>query len=154
MQLSTSVAFILVIFLGVTILGWLFLTRLQALLREKRDDSSLLLMQQQVDQLRVQLGQVVDRSTQLIQQQLGQMIGHVNERLKENAEVLSRTQQSLGERLDNAARVVGTVERSLGGLEESSRKIYEVGKDIASLQEILSAPKLRGGLGEFFLFEG
>jgi DNA recombination protein RmuC len=150
-QLSTSVAFILVIFLGVTILGWLFLTRLQAMLREKRDDSSLLLMQQQVDQLRVQLGQVVDRSTQLIQQQLGQMIGHVNERLKENAEVLSRTQQSLGERLDNAARVVGTVERSLGGLEESSRKIYEVGKDIASLQEILGAPKLRGGLGEFFL---
>ena len=151
MQLSTSVAFILVIFLGFAILGWLFLARLQSLLREKRDDSSLLLMQQQIDQLRVQLGQVLDRSTQLIQQQLGQMIGHVNERLKENAEVLSRTQQSLGERLDNAAQIVGTVQRSLGGLEESNRKIYEVGKDIASLQEILRAPKLRGGLGEFFL---
>lgn len=108
-------------------------------------------MQQQIDQLRVQLSQVLDNSAQLIQQQLGQMLGHVNERLKENAEVLSRTQQSLGERLDNAARIVGTVQKSLGGLEESNRKIYEVGKDIASLQEILRAPKLRGGLGEFFL---
>ncbi|HVO92085.1 MAG TPA: DNA recombination protein RmuC [Terriglobales bacterium] len=151
MELSSFAALILGTILGLGILGWLFLARLQALLREKRDDSSLLLMQQQIDQLRIQLGQGLDRSAQLLQQQLGQMIGHVNERLKENAEVLSRTQHSLGERMDNAARLVGAVQRSLGGLEESNRKIYEVGKDIASLQEILRAPKLRGGLGEFFL---
>ena len=108
-------------------------------------------MQQQIDQLRVQFGQVLDNSTQLIQQQLGQMIGHVNERLRENSEFLQQTHQSVGQRLDNAARVVGDVQRSLGGLEEANRKIYEVGKDIASLQEILRSPKLRGGLGEFFL---
>lgn len=108
-------------------------------------------MQQQIDQLRVQFGQVLDNSTQLIQQQLGQMIGNVNERLRENSEILQQTHQSVGQRLDNATRVVGDVQRSLGGLEEANRKIYEVGKDIASLQEILRSPKLRGGLGEFFL---
>ncbi len=111
----------------------------------------MLLLQQQVDQLRIQVGQVIESSTQLIQQQLGQLLGHVNDRLRENAEVLHKTQQTLGERLDNAARVVGSVQRSLGGLEEANRKMYDVGKDIASLQEILRAPKLRGGLGEFFL---
>jgi DNA recombination protein RmuC len=48
-------------------------------------------------------------------------------------------------------RSSGNVQRSLGGLEEANRKIYEVGKDIASLHDIPRAPKLRGGLGEFFL---
>jgi DNA recombination protein RmuC len=150
-ELSNSLVVILVTFLGLAFLGWFLLARLQALQHEKRDDPSYLLMQSQIDQLRIQLSQGLDNSTQLIQQQLGQVLGHVNDRLKENAEVLSRTQQSLGERLDHAARIVGDVHRSLGGLEEANRKIYEVGKDIASLQEILRAPKLRGGLGEFFL---
>jgi DNA recombination protein RmuC len=150
-ELSNSLVVILVTFLGLAFLGWFLLARLQALQQEKRDDPSYLLMQSQIDQLRIQLSQGLDNSTQLIQRQLGQVLSHVNDRLKENAEVLSRTQQSLGERLDHAARIVGDVHRSLGGLEEANRKIYEVGKDIASLQEILRAPKLRGGLGEFFL---
>ena len=142
----------IVLFLGgAIVLGWLFLSRLQRLVQDKSEDQSLLMMQQQIDQLRAQLSSTLDNNSRSLQQQLGAMIGQVNERLKENAQVLSDTQQSLGERLDNAARVVGGVQKSLGGLEEANRRIYEVGKDIASLQEILRAPKLRGGLGEFFL---
>ncbi|MGH7773172.1 MAG: DNA recombination protein RmuC, partial [Candidatus Binatia bacterium] len=142
---------ILFLFIGFAALGWLLLRRFKTLLSEKKDDQSLLLIQQQIDQLRGQFTQVLDSNTRLIHQQLGQVSTQVNERLKENAEVLQKTQQSLGERLDNAARVVGNVQKSLGGLEEANRKIYEVGKDIASLQQILRSPKLRGGLGEFFL---
>lgn len=151
MELTKSLPLVVLLLVGVTILGWVFLCRMRALLRATQNDQSWLLMQQQIDQLRVQFGQVLDNSTQLIQQQLGQMIGHVNERLRENSEILQQTHQSVGQRLDNAARVVGNVQKSLGGLEEANRKIYEVGKDIASLQEILRSPKLRGGLGEFFL---
>lgn len=151
MELSNLFALVLVLFLGIVLLNWFFLARIQTLAREKNDGFSLSLMQQQIDQLRVHLSQGFDNHTQSIQQQLSQMLGHVGERLKENADVLSRTQASLDERLDNAARIAGAVQKSLGGLEESNRRIYEVGKDIASLQEILRAPKLRGGLGEFFL---
>jgi DNA recombination protein RmuC len=150
-EFLSPIALILLFSLALLLVGWFFLSRFEALLREKKEDQSLLLMQQQIDQLRVQLSQALDNNTQLVQQQLGQVLGNVNERLKENGEILERTQQNLGERLDNAARVVGSVQKSLGGLEEANRKIYEVGKDIASLQEILRAPKLRGGLGEFFL---
>jgi len=45
-------------------------------------------MQQQIDQLGVQLSQALDNNKQLVQQQLGQVLGNVNERLKENGEIL------------------------------------------------------------------
>jgi DNA recombination protein RmuC len=152
-EFTNFLALIFFFILVLVLLGWLFLSRLKSLIQVKQDEPSLLIMQQQIDQLRVHMTQTLDNNVQSVQQQLGQMLGHVSERLKENAEMLDRTQLGLGERLDNAARVVGQVQRSLGGLEEANRKIYEVGKDIASLQEILRAPKLRGGLGEFFLEE-
>jgi DNA recombination protein RmuC len=131
--------------------GWFLLHRFRNLLSEKKEDQSFLLIQQQIDQLRGQFSQILDQSTRNVQDQLSQVLGHVTERLKENSETLQKTQQTLGERLDRAAQVVGTVQKSLGSLEEANRKIYDVGKDIASLQEILRAPKLRGVLGEFFL---
>ncbi|HWP23099.1 MAG TPA: DNA recombination protein RmuC [Candidatus Binatia bacterium] len=151
MEFTNLLALASLFFLFLIALGWFFLTRLQALLQARPNDPALSLMQQQIDQLRAQMTQTLDKNAQLMQQQLGQMLNHMSQRLKENAETLERAQLGLGERLDNAARVVGQVQRSLGGLEEANRKIYEVGKDIASLQEILRAPKLRGGLGEFFL---
>lgn len=151
MDFAHLLAAVALLLFGAFLLGWFLLGRLRSLIAGKPDDQSLLLMQQQIDQLRGQLSSTLDNNARALQQQLGQMVGQVNERLKENAQVLNDTQQSLGERLDNAARVVGGVQKSLGGLEEANRRIYEVGKDIASLQEILRAPKLRGGLGEFFL---
>jgi DNA recombination protein RmuC len=150
-ELTNLFALIFFFILSLILVGWFLLNRLRALLQAKPDEPALALMQQQIDQLRVQMTRTLDSNVQSVQQQLGQMLSHMSERLRENSEMLERTQLGLGERLDNAARVVGQVQRSLGGLEEANRKIYEVGKDIASLQEILRVPKLRGGLGEFLL---
>ena len=61
-------------------------------------------------------------------------------------ESLHQNTQALNERLDNAARIIGQVQRNLG-------EMSEVGKGIRSLQEFLQSPKLRGGLGEEVLKE-
>lgn len=75
---------------------------------------------------------------------LNHLVTQLNDRLRDNTSML-------GQRLDNTAKVVSSVSEHLGQLREASARIFEIGKDISGLQEILRAPKIRGGLGEFFL---
>lgn len=86
-----------------------------------------------------------------IAQQFNEQTKQINLRLRENNEMLQKSNKHIGDRLDSAAKVVSQVTDRLGKMEEANKRIYEVGKDIAGLQDILRAPKLRGGLGEFFL---
>jgi len=64
---------------------------------------------------------------------------------------LENTDQILAQRFETTSKAVSEVQTNLARLEESNKRIYEVGKDISSLQEILRAPKIRGGIGEFLL---
>jgi DNA recombination protein RmuC len=64
---------------------------------------------------------------------------------------LESTDQILSQRLDSAGKAVSDVQTNLARLEESNKRIYEVGKDISGLQDLLKAPKIRGGIGEFLL---
>lgn len=97
------------------------------------------------------LNERLDHLNKHIADQLTSVIRDVNAHLKENREAISGSTKTMGERLDNAAKVVGLLQHKLGELGEATKQVFSVGKDIASLQEILRAPKLRGGLGELFL---
>ena len=69
-------------------------------------------------------------------------------RWREQSDTLSK---AVGERLEGSLGVFGEVNKSLGKLEEGTKQIEAIGRDIASLQEVLRAPKFRGGLGELML---
>jgi len=68
------------------------------------------------------------------------------EYLKTTNTRLNEQGKSFNERLDNAARIISSVQKNIG-------EFSEIGRGIKSLQEFLQSPKLRGGLGEEVLKE-
>lgn len=115
-------------------LAWLFaIIILAVFLTRRHRDSFSKENEEKINALRTEWGNTLSKNTDLILSQLNNM------------------NTSVGSQLNNTAKVFGEVRESLGSLDERTKQIYEVGKDISSLQEILKAPKMRGGLGELFL---
>ncbi len=98
-------------------------------------------------QLNKALGDI-DKS---VGEKLNWITQQVEGRLRDNSQSLQNASVELGSKLESAVKAVSDVHEHLGKLEESHKQIYDVGKDISSLQNLLRAPKIRGGIGEFFL---
>ena len=152
-----DIAILILLTAVVLILLWLVIQS-----QKKTIDPTASLLQQEVQSLRGQLTDAMMKNQETVNQQLGQITMQVNTqlgqattqmntRLGQVTEQLQKSTGDLNTRLDNAAKVVSEVSKGLGGLAEATKKVFDVGKDIASLQEILRSPKLRGGLGELFL---
>ena len=92
-----------------------------------------------------------DQSLQFLQREINNLRDQLTKNMMDSAKIISESQKNVGERLDRAANVVGNVHKSLGALDEATKQVYAVGKDISQLQEILKAPKMRGSFGELFL---
>jgi DNA recombination protein RmuC len=133
----------------VAVIGLLLVVLVQG--KNKPPDTGMLVMQQQVDALRQQITETIAGNTTALNQQLSSVTQQVNQQLTAMVQQLQNATGQIGNRLDNAARVVGEVKQNLGELSKATQQVFDVGKDIASLQEILRAPKLRGILGELFL---
>lgn len=119
--------------------------------KQGSSDQSMLMLQQQIsslnEQFRVSLESNATQVTHFLQQQSGQ----IQTQQQNVGNSLDGVSKTLGERLDNAARIVSQLNERMARVEEVTRRVSEVGRDIASLHEILRAPKLRGNLGEQFL---
>ncbi|MDP2911081.1 MAG: DNA recombination protein RmuC [Candidatus Omnitrophota bacterium] len=126
--------------MAINIIGFCIIAILIFFFSRKMSDSASKENEEKINALRREWSDTLSKNTELILKQLN-----------ESAKVQQMVSSSMGERLDSAAKVFGDVKKSLGSLDEKTQQIYEVGKDIASLQEILKAPKMRGGLGELFL---
>lgn len=117
--------------------------------------SSALLMQQQIEALRAE----VDRSLKNTTDSLSSAVNHtqqtlltvVNDLRKNVTDQLQNNTGQVGTRLDNAAKVIQDVQNKLGELGKATQEIKELGQSVSKLEEMLRAPKLRGGLGELLL---
>lgn len=93
----------------------------------------------------------VDDLKSLIDNQFFNFSRQIDERINQHFQTQAHSESRIKNTLDEANRSYKDVELKLNSLFEASRKIYEVGKDVSSLNDLLKSPKLRGGLGEFFL---
>ncbi|MBN1671590.1 MAG: DNA recombination protein RmuC [Kiritimatiellae bacterium] len=129
---------------AVLLLGWWIRRVLQQAAGARRDEQSLSMLQNQINANSQQTAQTLERLQQGMSHTLTQVSGQL-------AESLANVNKTVGDRLDNTTKVIGDVRQQLGQLDESSKRLLEVGKDISSLQDILKPPKPRGGMGELLL---
>ena len=112
--------------------------------RRGQPDQSLLLLQREVEAARNEGQKGLAETAASLRTELAQFSAHMTSQM-------GQVGASVQQQLQHVGRVVGDVQGSLGKLGETNQRIFEVGKSIAGLEQILKSPKVRGGLGETFL---
>jgi DNA recombination protein RmuC len=130
---------IIVSILTLVAIGFLII-KLNQPASEPQKDKAIELMQQQMEGIRQQITQLYSDNQNILQK--------VN---TDFTQTLQNVDKNVNSRLDNAAKAIKDVYGRLGEVQASTKQVNDVAKDIASLQEILRAPKIRGGMGELFL---
>ncbi|MFQ6109791.1 MAG: DNA recombination protein RmuC [Candidatus Aminicenantales bacterium] len=92
----------------------------------------------------IKRSQVENQALSLMQQQIGQLTQSINQNLQNMSSQFQKTTGTIGTTL-------GDVKKDLGKMEEVTREVLEKAKNISSLENLLRAPKFRGGFGELFL---
>jgi DNA recombination protein RmuC len=109
----------ILIILGFIVLGFLIWKNKN---QPKENNSSLLMMQEQLKEIRGTLDTKIGESTRAIQQQFGQ-----------------------------TAKIVKDVTERLTKLDETNKQVVDFADQLQNLQDILKNPKQRGILGEYYL---
>lgn len=136
---------------SVALFAWWVRRALSELGDPGRRDQSLNLMSQWLQETKSSLEGRLQETRQTLDTRLAEVDRKMANSLESVSQRLEGNTKTVGDRLDGAARVIGDVQKQLGVLSKATETMQEIGRDISSLQDILKAPKIRGGLGEYFL---
>ncbi len=114
-----SALFYILIITGIGAIIFLLLRKKQ---KSKGDESSLLMLQQQINQI----SQVLDSK-------------------------LSESNKNAQFQFSQSAKIIGDVRERLAKLDETNRQVVSFADQLKNLQDILKNPKQRGILGEYYL---
>ncbi len=92
----------------------------------------------------IQRDRADNQALTLMQQQIGLLTQQLNQQLQNMSSQFQKTTGDIGQSL-------GNVQSHLGKVEVVTKEVLEKAKNIGSLEDLMRAPKFRGGLGEFFL---
>jgi DNA recombination protein RmuC len=79
---------------------------------------------------------------------LDAMNQHVAERLNENAAAMRASSKEVNDRIANVQSTFAGLQKQVGEMTEQARQLGEISHSMSKLEQVLSAPKLRGGFGE------
>ena len=119
MEIVILIIILVVLLAGLAAIFWFLRNRLSA---PKNDEQSLLMLQNQINEIMRTLDTKLGESTQMIQRQLGESIKVI----EKNAQELTK-------------------------VSEGQKQVIDVTKQLENLQDILKNPKQRGVLGEYYL---
>lgn len=138
---------ILIIAAVVVVVLWMEVRRLSAQSRQQADT-----LQTQLQGLRQEtqaaLNAQIGQATQTFNQQLGEVRATLQKGLTDAGQLASRSQQEVGQRLTETARLLSDVGKQLGGLQEAGRELRSTAH---TLETVLSGARTRGSLGEVAL---
>ncbi|MBI5732180.1 MAG: DNA recombination protein RmuC [Candidatus Magasanikbacteria bacterium] len=118
METTFLILILFVVIGGFVIIFWFLRNRL-----EKKDDSqSLVLLQNQIQEITRTLDSKLGESTQILQRQFGE-----------------------------SARIIKEITQELTKVGEGQKQVVDVARQLENLQDILKNPKQRGVLGEYYL---
>jgi len=145
---TSAVIVVIVLVIGVALMVW-GLLRIGSHLRELeaargRPDQAVLLLQGEIQASRGEARQIQAETLASVRQELYQF-------RTEMAGQMGTMGTGVQDQLRHVTAVVGAVQGSLGQLGEATQRVFDVGRDIAGLEQILKSPKLRGGVGEILL---
>ena len=119
MEIIFLIIILVILLAGLAAIFWFLRNRLSA---PKNDEQSLLMLQNQINEIMRTLDTKLGESTQMIQRQLGESIKVI----EKNAQELTK-------------------------VSEGQKQVIDVTKQLENLQDILKNPKQRGVLGEYYL---
>lgn len=155
--LNVAILILLILLVGLSV--WIALAG-----RRRGGEAENQALERQLNDLRIENRDLLQRNNEALsarmqqqieglRNQMGKLTEQVNKDLNAHREIIAKTHETLGNRLEGTTKVVTEVHQKLGELHKTTSRLEELSKDIASLQDILKPPKLRGELGELLLAE-
>jgi len=88
---------------------------------------------------------------QVMSQQLDRIMQQVDRRLQQNVDAMNESKSFIANRVSSTERTVRDVAQGLGRLEVATDALHKTNQEIASFQQSLKSPKIRGSFGEVLL---
>jgi DNA recombination protein RmuC len=149
-----AVVLIVVFVLSLRVQG----AKIDEIRRDRADTQALGLMQQQLGLLT----QTMNEQIRAMNEQFVKTTGGVADQLQAMSGQFLKTTGTIGQQLQSLGNQfrettsdigqnLGDVKSHLGKVEVVTREVLDKSKNIAALEDLLRAPKFRGGMGELFL---